>query len=387
MEKIQKINFPYFLSHNKKLLSQKNKVAVFFGCDFYNLPTDSNRELFIELENKIFDYMRKNLPGYEFIYQEHPNETDESKHLNLEGFRIGERNVAEVFLYDNADNIEYVFSAMSGASISAYVMGFNTYIFLDLCKGVLSDETLIGYRSYFEDLPEEFFIRSFDEPLPKRPLPPYEAERKGMDNIEALINPEKPIWFLAADPSVGLRAAILAKHLKQKFPNLKARLLTINHRRWNVIKNSRTIKEAFDEIVPLPCPRIWFSGSPKKIWEAIKASFALRKLPIEKGDNFISFNHAQFEENAILSYYDLNKILIIDNRWYKFIYEGGYELLPKNEFRDLWGVRIFNFFVEPVLGLMRTVYKEHKDGKVLNILRFRKDLDKVYNNVLVTKNN
>ena len=30
---------------------------MFFGCDFYNLPTDSNQELFIELENKIENYL------------------------------------------------------------------------------------------------------------------------------------------------------------------------------------------------------------------------------------------------------------------------------------------------------------------------------------------
>lgn len=383
MKSIRKILFPYAL--NVSMNQRGSRVAVFFGADFYNLPLDSNRERFIERTNQILEYIRVCLPGHTLIYQPHPNETDEYTRLHLEGFTVEKHSIAELYLYKHADTIDYVFSAQSGASISAYAMGFDSVVFLDLLHGALSEDSIIGYRSYFSGLPDSFFIKSFNQPLPRREPTPVGAEEDSLREIHQTINPQGSLWILASDPSVGLRGAILVRQLRASLPHLKAHLLVINHRRWSLGLKNPIIQNAFDEVLILPGPRVWYGVRLGRLISAIKSAYFLKQLPLREGDTLISCNHALFEENCLLSYHPRVKhILLIENRWYQFIYGGGHTMLHARKFRSSWGVLFFHYFLEPLLGLHRTLYQEYSDGKVLNILRYTLPLEDVYDTVFVT---
>ncbi len=360
------------------------KVAVFFGTDYYNLPRDSNRQEFIERTNDMLDYIRRNCPDFEFIYQPHPNETDEYKYLKLEGFRVGEHTVAEIFLYEYAQTIGYVFSACSGASISAYAMGFESVIFIDTLHGAVSPETIQGYRSYFAGLPETFFIGRYDQPLPKRSALALERQQQGLQAITECLPASGALWVLAADPALALRAAILVKQIKAAQPGTRAVLLMINHRRWELIDAHKDIFSAFDETIKLPNRRVWYSLRPQKIYRAWKTAQSLKKLPLEPGDTLISFCHLLYEENCLLSYFPkVHRVLLIENRWFHFVYGPGSKEMPVDGFKTAWGTHFFNYILEPVLGLHRTIYREYKDGKVLNLFRYRSDLEEVYESTFV----
>ncbi|MEA1929451.1 MAG: hypothetical protein U9M92_00980 [Patescibacteria group bacterium] len=361
-------------------------MAVFFGADFYNLPLDSDRDLFIQRTNQIFDYMRRHLPDHKFVYQPHPNETDESKHLDLEGFKIGRHVVAEMYLHENADSIDYVFSAQSGASISAFAMGFDSVIFLDLLSGALSADSILGYRSYFSELPDSFFIKSFDDPLPRRKHINVEDERGSLVKVREALDLNKTTWVIASDPYSGFRGAVLVSNLKKENPNLRAKLIIINHRRWDLGRDSEFMKSSFDEIITLPGGRVWYGVGFKKLLATVRVARFIKRLPLQPGDNLISFANALFEENCFLSYHPrVNKIAMINSRMYKFIYDGGYESLPDGGWSGSLGVWFFSYLLEPLLGLYRTIYKEYDDGKVLNLFRYTLPLEDIYDKIFVLK--
>lgn len=382
MNKVQKINFPYFIE--KLDVPKEEKIVIFFGTDFYNLPSDSNRENYIITTNKILGYIRKHFFGLKLIYQAHPNEKEEFKHLDLSHFTIGERKVAEVFLYENANKIEYCFSTCSWANGSAYSMGINSAVFLNLLKGSISDESIRGYNSYFEGLPKEFFIDDFNYHPPIQNHLAKNGEESGFKKIIASVGDSKKVWILATDPALALRGAILGKHLKEQKGNIKIGLLLISSNRWANIREGQHIFDIFDEVVEIPKGRVIYSLRLKKIWNAIKVSFRMRKIPFNDNDVLISFSNLLFEENCLLSYYSkIKKILFTESRWYFFIYEEQYKKIADSSFRISLGQHFFQNFLEPILGLHRTIYKELGDGKVINVFRYKKPLEDIYDQTFV----
>lgn len=385
MSQIRKIIFPYGAKRIDTSLSPKDKLVVYFGTDFYNLPLGSNRELFINLTNQILDYIRYHFPGRRLIYQPHPNERDEAKHLKLESFIIGERTIAEIFLYEKAGQIEYTFSAQSGASISAFAMGISSVIFLDLLHGVLSEGAITAYRSYFSGLPDFCLMKSLKYSPPHQETYFSDQEKASLEKINQTINPDHPIWILVGgDPSAGLRSAILVKKWRQKWPKLEARLLVVNHRRWQLALDNKLIRESFDQIIKLPGQRIWYHTSLKVFLRAVRIARWLKRLPIKRNDNLVSLASFTFEENCLFSYHTYaNKVLLIENRWYQFNYEGGVQELSSTDFHTPWGSRLFNWILEPILNLKRTIYREYEDGKVLNQFCYQEPLEKIFNFVFV----
>lgn len=335
-------------------------------------------------ENDMLEYLRRNFPGRQLVYQAHPNETTEHELLDLRGFVRGEKTIAEIFLYQNAGQIEYVFSACSAASASAYAMGFNSAIFLEACRGAVDEGTIINYRSYFAGTPESFFIKNFTDPVPTRPEHSFESEAAGLEAIRQAVGSSPKIWVLAADPALALRTAILVKQLKEKNPKLQTVLLKISQRRWEMVEANPIFREAFSEIINLPNDRVWYSVRPAKIKAAIRKSRELKGLGLSPGDTLISLTHLLFEENCLLSYYrEVNKILLIENRWYHFSYNGGYRLLPKSDFHASWGGHFFNYCLEPLLRLHRTLFREYRDGQLPNYFRYRAPLERVYDTTFV----
>jgi hypothetical protein len=384
MGTVQKINFPYFIDRSKALISREKRMVIFFGTDFYNLPLDSNRENYIVATNKMLDYIRRHFAGFKLIYQAHPNEKEELEHLNLAGFTIGEKKVAEVFLYENAPDIEYTFSTCSWANGSAFAMGINSAVFLNLLKGSISDESITGYHSYFEGLPQSFFITSYDTPPPHQEHKALLGENDGMQKIREAVGNSKKVWVLATDPALALRGALLGKQFKKSDKDIKIGLLLISNRRWSNVKEGQHLFDIFDEVIELPHKRVWYSGRIGRIISAIKVAFKMKKLPLMDGDTMLSFSHFLFEENCIASYFPkVNKIILIESRWYFFSYENQYKKIADDAFVDSFGIKFFNYVLEPILGLRKTLFKEMRDGKVINLAKYKDPLEEVFNTAFV----
>ncbi len=382
MGTIQRIPFPYLINHNSKL-SNKPHVVIFFSTDFFNLPADSNRDLFIERTNQVLEYIRTQFPGRTLLYQAHPNEHDEQKYLDLTGFTIGEPTIAEVLLWEHSEEIEYVFSINSWASASAYLMGLQAAVLFDAFTGALSEETMKGTRGYYARFPDSFFIRSFDSLVPKQEFSvSQEIERASFSVIEQAVGTPPTLWVIANEPSTALRAAIIIRHLRRSNPTLRAVLLKLHHRRWNLVSLSQGIFSEFDEQRDIP--RVWYSVRPAKVWNAIQVALAMRRIPLMRGDVLISFAHPYFHENCLLSYHrGVKKILCMESRWYNFTYDGEALHLRQEEFFTPFSTRLFNLVLEPLLGLYKTIYKQYADGRVLNIHRYRHSLEEVYDSVFI----
>lgn len=378
---LAKINFPFFTPSGP---DEDRDTVVFFGADYYNLPPSTDYQLFRARTDEMLEYIRQNCPGKRLLYQPHPNETIEYAELNLAGFTVGEYMIAELFLYANAPRIAYVFSSCSNASISAYAMGLNSVLFLDSLIGVMPDESITAYRSYFDGLPPEFFITSFEQDLPARVAIEAPDDAGALRQIATAVGAAPKVWVLAADPALALRGAIIVRALKRQRPELRAGLIQIRHKRWGLIDQHRQLFDVFDETVVLPHNKVWYSVRPPKIWAAVAVARAMRRLPLKSGEALLSFSHLLFEENCLLSYYPrLKKIQILENRWYKFVYEQAGEILPSAGFRTSNGVRFFNYVLEPLLHLHRTIYREFKDGRYLNLFRYRRPLEEIYDATFV----
>lgn len=383
---VQKINFPYFLKQQINDVPVSERIVVFFGANFLGdaLPRGWDGGLFIKRNNQILSYIRKHFPGRCLVYQPHPNETTEYKLFDLRDFVVGEKTVAELFLYDKAGLIEYVFSACSGASISAFAMGFNAAIFLDTLQGIITEWDILGYKSYFAGLPESFFIKSFDQPVFTRPPILKETDQTLFLRIHQSLGDAKTVWLVVPDPSIVVKAMILAQQLGKISPGLKMFLIKMNSRRWSIVHRGDYIFDVFDRVVDLSQQRVRYSVRPHQVMAAVRAASAFKKLPIIPGDAIISFATMLFGENCILSYFPMTKkIALIENRWYDFTYGGGSKEFQEANFSTSWGVRFFNYILEPLLGLYRTLFLEYEGCNVINRFRYIETLEKIYDMTFV----
>lgn len=381
---VQKINFPYLLENKSKEIPPEKRLVIFFGTNFWGVPLGWNLPLFIESTNRMLEYIRRNFPGRRLFYQPHPNETDEYTRLNLNGFVIGERTVAELFLYTNAKSIEYIFSACSGASTSAFAMGFNAAIFLDVLHRALPEESITIYRSYFAKLPESFFINSFTQPVPIQSFGHLDAQTEGLAQIYQSLGGASDIWFLVSDPSLMVKAMLLTQRLRQFSSKLKFGLIQINSQRWNVVAPTKEFLSRFDRVIKLAHQgTVRYSARPSRILSTINIAWALKKLPITPGAAIISFANMLFEENCILSFYHWSrKISFIEYRWYAFTFEANTRADDDDHFQTSQGQSVFYHLIEPLLGLNRTVFRQSK-GKVLDYFRYQRPLEEIYDSTFI----
>jgi hypothetical protein len=382
---VKKISFPYLVKSYNPNLSPEQRLVVFFGTSFVgssSLP-GWDQALFVERTNQMLDYIRSNFKGRQLLYQPHPNETTEIELFNLDGFTVGDKVIAELFLYDKAEQIEFTFSACSGASISAYAMGLNAAVFLDTLTGAITKWDLLAYRSYFAGLPESFFIKSFAQSVPEQ-----SARLALFDDATATIRQAftgaPMVWLLASEPGVLIKAITLARILRQVNPGQKISLIKMNNRRWEIISTSSGLLSVFDRVVELTHPSVRFSARLPMVLAAFRSAQAIKKLPIGPNDAIVSFPYTLFEENCLQSYFPTaKKILMLENRWYNFTYEDGSKDFEIKKFNRSKGVLFFNYFLEPLLGLHRTIFLDYPGCNVLNKLRYVEPLEKVYDTTLI----
>ncbi|MCR4329097.1 MAG: hypothetical protein NUV65_00950 [Candidatus Roizmanbacteria bacterium] len=376
----ENIEFPYNWAL-QPTLKEKRKV-IFFGNDYRNLPF-ANLDEYTRLTNLCLEYVRTHCSGLELYYKPHPAETDEFNLIDLQGFTIiQERNNAEIFLYQNRDDIKYIFSASSWASAAAYSFGISSYIFLELfriCMGTVSTDF---YRKlYFSELPESFFIDSFDQEFTENVQAPIAT--KIPESFRALLaRKPKKIWFIMSDISFSATAVALAKQIKKENPSQHLALVISKHLRWNLI-DVDFLTSHFNEIITLP--RFFYSLRPARLFNTIKLALRIRKIKTDPSDIIFGFSGFELVENAFISYHSHNyRVSFLNNRDLPIYYETDrYPFFKEHLF--YWTKASFfqNKVLEPLLGLNRTIFVENTEENILILVRYQKPINEVYNQVYV----
>src|SRR3989338_7500296 len=201
---IQRISIPFdIMDESDGQKDNERRMVVFLGENFLHLPGTDLKEAY-RLINQCLDYVRRECSKCDLYYKPHPKieAHDEGQFLNLSGFKIIGNTVAELFYVKNIRKIKYVFASCSMASRTAYKMGLNSYTFMNIVGTSFNPATLAGFREFNKDMPPEFFINNFNEPL--------KENRKSMDRNSGLESYLKDIfalkrgsvWVQITDPGV-----------------------------------------------------------------------------------------------------------------------------------------------------------------------------------------
>lgn len=377
---IFKIQSPYFLMRKYGSFLPKpekeEKAVVFFGANFKDLP-GANRNKFIEITNKSLDYVRRECVGYELYYKPHPAEADEFKLVNLSGFEITkDTSIAEFYLWKNAKNIKYTFSTCSGANISAYYMGFNSYVFRDLLRSAIDGETDKGYTEYFKNMPASFFINNLSQRLIENKKTPSEDLFLEKEFNNLFSEDSGKIWFTIGDPNYLVNVLILTDLARKVNPQKKINLIIMKHHRWNVM-NSGDFKYYFNEVYFFP--RIFYSLRPRKIIRAIKTAYQINKLKVSPDDIIVGASYTSFTENCLTSYNDENyKVAILPQATLDFCCSSS--VFDDDNYRTRRSVFWWSNFLEPILGIKRTIFFED-NRRIGNFTRFKKPLNDLYDKI------
>jgi len=381
--RVAHVDYPYYYLY-PRTSGTDPRLVIFFGKDMYHFPPSWNREIFIRKTNECLDYIRRTCAGYDLCYRPHPAETDEHKFLNLEGFRIMEDGtVGEMFLAKNLGNIKYVFSTISGVSASAHALGLNSYLFFEPLHEAFDTETRAAFRDYFTGLPEAVFIRDFEQLLQenKMSLRPDPALEQGLR--DALTKKSGTVWFISNDPKLAVVKIALARLIRSLDPSRTINFVLIRHRRWAAI-DLNDMEPSFDRIFIFP--RIFFSIRPVRLIKSFMAAFRVRRMPI-KNDDIIVSSAFDFIENCFLSYFpETAKLKFVESIIYNYNYSPKTLGTFKNEdFSPTRGSRFYNGFFEPLLGLHRTVFMYYKEGNILNVNRYVRPINEIYDRIFVLK--
>lgn len=382
--------FPYWWAfqgeHSASEKDMDRKMVPFFGNDmatFTKMGMDATS--YIKRCNKCLDYIRRELGDCRLCYKPHPADKEERVALNLDGFEMleGDTN-AEMFLFQNRDNIKAVFSVGSAAAYSAYAMGLNAHVFYRCFKDIYDEEFIRPLDEFYYNMPRPFFIKDFSE--------------KRVDNAQILKKDEPlelffrqilnenggRIWLIALTIEYIVLLIALAKLIKNLAPSRKIGLIVSRHRYWDAV-NADYFKKYFDEIIVWP--RINYSLRPAKLLQAMRMAREIKKFEISEGDALISITQNSFVENCLNSYNNKNlKIGLIATKDFNLFYNSQNSVYTQNnDFRFSKASWFFNKIFEPLLGLNRSLFMFYGRGKGSFIVRYQKPLNEVFDQIVVLR--
>ncbi|MDP3954709.1 MAG: hypothetical protein Q8Q06_04865 [bacterium] len=360
---------------NPDTSGRESKMVIFLGSDFKNIPGVNVKE-FAKIQNLCLDYVRRECRGYDLRYKPHPAETDEASLMDLSGFKIESKILAEIFYFKNARKIKYVFAAFSYGNIAAYDSGFNSYMFFDLFRNAIDEPTFSGFKKYFSKIPKECFINSFSQVL--------KENRKNINNDgtleknmrEIFLKKDGDVWLSIADTSAIVDILTVASLAKKINPSRNINLIIADHHRWATVP-IEDIKEYFDKIIIVP--RAFRSMRPARIIKAVKAARMIKKLSLKPED--IIIGSGSFATNCLASYFPSNiKVFLTSRDSFSLICEG--RVFSGSNFRTRPGFIFFSRVVEPLLGVERAIFLEHKQ-RVHNVGRFTRPINDIFDYVWV----
>ncbi len=370
--------WPFYWLDERQESTIAPESVVFFGGDFYNI-SGIDRDEFIKKNNQCLDYIRKNFPGHQLYYKPHPAETTEKQHLNLERFNLVEENIlSDLFVWKNRKNIKCTFSIFSSSSITAHALGVNSYNFLKFCLPTFHRLPRLVNTLYFQEMSDSCFIENLEQKPLENKVTSYGDQKLSNDLSRIFADQRGKIWLIITDTRFFVTAIALASLFKKIKPEKKIGLIVSKHHRWDIVRLDE-FKKYFDEIIIFP--RIFYSLKPKRLWEAIKTSFRIKRFKIGSEDIMVSFGYCEFVENCFISYHqDKFKIAFMPYLAQQAYFKTDTLLSFGEERFSFTKASIFyNKILEPLLGIHRTIYLESGDGKVgFNLMRFQDSIEKVY---------
>jgi len=377
-DNVRKISIPFdILTEDER--GDERRMVIFLGENFLHLP-GTNLQKAYRLINQCLDYVRRECAGYELYYKPHPKikERDEREFLDLSGFNITGNTVAELFYVKNIKKIKYVFAACSMASRTAYNMGLNSYTFMNIVGASFDPQTLEGFREFNKDMPPDFFINSFSQPLKEnRRTIAHSAELERC--ISSIFTKKNgSVWFQITDP--GNLADILAivAQIRKIDPKRKVNLVIIKHHRWRVIPTN-DFREYFDEVVFLL--RVFYSLRPGKLFRAIQTARVIKKFPIQSEDIIIDSPGLGFAAACFASYFQKNiKIALMQNDTFRVL--SGQRSYGRDLFRTRPGARFFNLILEPLLGIERSIFIEDR-RRIFNAGGYLRPINDIFDHIWV----
>lgn len=189
------IPFPYVLAFSrgqKGTDEDRKKRVVFFGTPLGGQAIDCKE--FGRKLNECLSYLRRIYGDtHRLIYRPHPQETaDDWRLLDLSQFEIEtDRQLAELYMYEQRDSIDAVFSVSSTTSKTAVSFGINAYVFFELFD--FADVSNQYFRGHLGKQPDGFYIKDIS-------VPPVEYQNSQrleharmviQDSIDSIINEER----------------------------------------------------------------------------------------------------------------------------------------------------------------------------------------------------
>jgi len=377
----------YYLSNkNSKNNESEKKKVIFFGCCFKNLPRDVNFHEYVKITNQCLDFVRRECAECELYYKPHPAETDESKLLNLNSFKIErDKTIGEMFLCKNLNRIKYVFSAHSLISRSAYSFGLNSYVFVRLFKSAFGEFTQNGYQDLIGSMPEPYFISNLNQNIEENKVALVKDDFLEKHLAESLNKNKGKVWLIdCGDPAFLPIIISFTKLIKNISSGRKVSLIITRHERWNSI-NIDEIRNDFDDIVFFP--RVIASLRPARLLDMIKTVLAAKKFKINAGDILVGVGTGSFIENCLISYFKNNlSIGLIMQKAFEYNYNFKIPLKSSN-YSIKWVRLFFNKMIQPLLGLYQTVERLHRLGEYggFGIGRYQRPINEVFGMVYILK--
>ncbi len=373
-DNILDINIPFGLFQDDNEDGKERRMVVFLGDNFADLPGTDLKEAY-RITNLCLDYVRHQCSGYELYYKPHPKlvERDESQFLNLSGFKIESSIVAELFYIKNIKKIKYVFGACSMGSVTAYNMGLNSYTFTNIVGKSFDPVTFDGKKKAMSNMPEVFFINDFRQTLVEN-RKKYGGHSIMEGNLRKIFSQKNgKMWFVLGG-TADLANAIAISTLSKKIdPNRKNNLIVVNHHRWKVVPLG-DLKLFFENIYFVP--RVFYSLRPNKIIKAIRAALEIKKFDIRPEDIILSIPGLGFADDCFASFFKQSiNVAIIGSDVFEI--STGEQNYSNKMFRGRLGARFFNLFLEPLLGIERTVWLEDK-RRIFNVDRYSRPMNDIF---------
>ena len=379
-DNIQKVSIPFgILAGDNGTENNERRMVVFLGDNFRDLSGTDLKEA-TRISNLCLNYVRRQCAGFDLCYKPHPRAhstgADEADLLDLSGFKIEDATVAELFYLKNIEKIKYVFAACSMGSVTAYDMGLNSYTFLNIISAAFDPETRKGKNKVLKDMPPEFFIDSFEQPLKenKKKFNDDGALEKCIRDV--FFQKRGRVWLFLGGTADLANAAAITMLIKKINPGRAVDLIIVMHNRWSVVPMD-DIRGYFDNIFTLP--RIFYSLRPVKIFRAIKTARTIKKFPIQPNDIILEIQGLGFAADCFTSYFPKStRVAIISGEVFDISCEE--QRYSRDIFRTRPGATFFNLILEPILGIERTQWLEDR-RRIYNVDRYVRPINDIFDYV------
>src|SRR3989344_2635684 len=359
------------------------KKVIFFGNDMSGILDLGNvdKDLLVSKTNACLDYVRRFYGDYDLYYKPHPARDTEIAAVNLTGFKIlRENTTAELFLWKHKSEIRAVFGITSLSTFNAFNLGIDAHVFYKCFSKIYSP----NWSWYFDDMyfgmPGSFFIENFNQLAVDNTRVIEMDEALELLFKKVLQENKGKVWLICSFSESMILLIALSKIIRSLSPGRKINLIINRSHRWDSI-DARIFSDSFDEVISIP--RIHYSVKPSKVLQAIKIAWRIKNINVLPDDLVMSVSQPEFIENCFISYHKKNlHIGVLTSSDFNAQYNPDNISYTRNkDFRFNKATRFYNYMLEPLLGLNRTMYLTYTKWKGFYLNRYQKPINEVFNQV------